>query len=178
MYQNNLDEFKRWCNDHKTFMDSDIKHKEYFHVNEGDYYVELNKIRIREFGNVPFLGEAIYKYSQDKKDFIRVSEYWDDKEHDKVIEGLQSIITDFKERNNIHDSEYLPFAVKIGKNLWTLKRKYFPKRPKGIICPNCGNNNLYPSAYHNSQGLCKVFYCWSMSKVSPGCRAEIEIIDE
>jgi hypothetical protein len=182
MYKNNLESFKKWCADHKTFMDSDIKKTEYFNAygkSDNLYFVELNKIQIREMSNKPFVGEAIYRYDPYKKDFIHISKYntFTEKEYYNIMERLQLTIKDFKERNEISDSDYLPFAVNVRDNIWTLKRKHFPKRPNGIICPNCGNRDLYPSKDKNPQSFCERFYCWSTSELNKGCRAEINIID-
>lgn len=68
-------------------------------------------------------------------------------------------------------------AINIYDNIWTLKRKDFPKI-NGIFCPNCGRRNLYPSMDKNKDGFCKRFYCWGSGFEDTGCRAEINIIDE
>lgn len=73
--------------------------------------------------------------------------------------------------------EYLKGSIRIWDNVWILKRKDFPKI-NGIICPKCGNRNLYPSADKNKDGFCKRFYCWGGAINDFGCRAEINIIDE
>lgn len=106
-YKNSLKDFKRWCNDHKTFMDSDIKHKEYFQAYNKDdslYYIELNKIQIREFGK-PFCGEAIFKYDEKEKNFIHISKYLSrtEKEYNLIYERIALTIKDFKERNGIEE---------------------------------------------------------------------------
>lgn len=105
-YKNSLEDFKRWCNDNKTFMDSDIKHKEYFQAYNKDdslYYIELNKIQIREMSNKPFVSEAIFKYVEKEKNFIHVSKYIDEKEYNLILERIALTIKDFKERNDIED---------------------------------------------------------------------------
>lgn len=108
MYKKTLDDFIKWCNDHKTFMDSDIKHKEYFNAYDkydNLYFVELNKVQIKEFSNKPFVGEAFYKYDEDIKSFIRISRYLNEKEYSLIMERMFLTIKDFKERNNINDEE-------------------------------------------------------------------------
>ncbi len=105
-YKNSLEDFKRWCNDNKTFMDSDIKHKEYFQAYNKDdslYYIELNKIQIREFGNKPFCGGSIFKYDKKEKNFIHISKYGDEKEYNLIYERIALTIKDFKERNGIEE---------------------------------------------------------------------------
>ncbi len=108
MYQETLESFEKWCKDYKTFMDSDIKKSEYFNVYDkynNLYFVELNKIQIREMSNIPFCGEAIYKYDANKKGFIHVSKYNSktEKEYYDVMERLRLTITDFKRRNGIKE---------------------------------------------------------------------------
>jgi hypothetical protein len=66
-FENSLKEFKRWGKTFKNLFNSDTKVRSFAH--SGDYYLELNKVQIRELSNIPFLGLSLHIYNEEQKDF-------------------------------------------------------------------------------------------------------------
>jgi len=101
MYEDNLKSFIKWCRDHKTFMDSDIKKTE--RIENKFYYLEMNKIQIRELSNIPFFGPSLMRFDQNKKDFICVKEC----DKNRILRDyfLNQII-DFCDSSGIEDKDF------------------------------------------------------------------------
>lgn len=84
-FNNNIEEFKRWCNTFPNMLNNEILIKNYYQI--GDYYLEINKVRNFLFNRTekakPFLGLTFRKYNPEDKDFNILSQ--EEEKHTKKI---------------------------------------------------------------------------------------------
>jgi hypothetical protein len=59
--------FKSYNRAFPHLMNSDIRVTRY--CKQGSYYLELNKVQIKDFGNKPFLGLSLRGYNEEDRDF-------------------------------------------------------------------------------------------------------------
>jgi hypothetical protein len=82
-------------------MNSDIKKTDY--IKAGPYYLEMNKIQIREMSNIPFFGGSLRRYDQYKHDFINVASC---DENRIYREFFLPYIIEFCDKNEIDDRHF------------------------------------------------------------------------
>ena len=66
-FPNTLEGFKAWAKAFQHMMTSDIKASAYY--TSGDYYLECNKVVIKELSGKPFLGTSVRGYNEEDRDF-------------------------------------------------------------------------------------------------------------
>jgi hypothetical protein len=66
-FPNTLTGFKSWCREFRHMCHSDVRVTDYY--QHGNYYLECNKVVIRELSGKPFLGTSLRGYTEKDQDF-------------------------------------------------------------------------------------------------------------
>lgn len=89
-FENNLKEFKRWCNEFEPLeRGTDVEI-----YNKGDYYLSLEKVSGYFKGNYSFVGATLMEYDHKDKDFVCCFE-------DEAKELFQEELDNYKKKHNL-----------------------------------------------------------------------------